>query len=123
VNCGAPDNTLDPISQALLSYEPLPNVPGAGNVNNYLGILPNSFYKDSGQSAHRFYGEPEFNCTNHPNFGDPNITLTANAISSSTLQPIPRTEPSGQSAAPEPEFLCENCSLLSSSIFELPAAA
>ncbi len=45
-NCGAPYSTLDPISQALLAYEPLPNVPGAGNVNNYLGILPNSFYKD-----------------------------------------------------------------------------
>lgn len=79
VNCGAPHNTLDPISQ------------GAGNVNHYPGILPNSFYKDSDQSAHRFCGEPEFNCTNHPNFGDPNLTLTANAINSSTLQPVPGT--------------------------------
>jgi hypothetical protein len=41
-----PASQLSPISLALLQYDPLPNVPGAGNVNNYLGLQNNSFFKD-----------------------------------------------------------------------------
>jgi Carboxypeptidase regulatory-like domain/TonB dependent receptor len=33
-----PTNRLDPIAQRLLAYDPLPNIPGAGLVNNYLEL-------------------------------------------------------------------------------------
>jgi Carboxypeptidase regulatory-like domain/TonB dependent receptor len=41
-----PASAISPISTALLAYDPLPNVLGAGYVNNYLAIQDNSFYKD-----------------------------------------------------------------------------
>lgn len=41
-----PANRLDPIGQKLLNYWPLPNIPGAGLVNNYLALQNNTDNRD-----------------------------------------------------------------------------
>jgi hypothetical protein len=41
-----PTARLNPISVALLAYDPLPNVPGAGLSNNFLNLQNNTVYKD-----------------------------------------------------------------------------
>jgi len=41
-----PSTRLDPIAVKLLNYFPLPNVPGAGLTNNYLGLASNVTNKD-----------------------------------------------------------------------------
>ena len=41
-----PLNRLNPVSVALLAYEPLPNVAGAGTVNNFLALQNNTINKD-----------------------------------------------------------------------------
>jgi Carboxypeptidase regulatory-like domain len=41
-----PTSRLNPISVALLAYDPLPNVPNAGLANNFLNLQDNTVYKD-----------------------------------------------------------------------------
>ena len=86
VNCGAPYNTLDPISQALLAFEPLPNVPGAGNTNNYLGILPNSFYKDQINQRIDFVESPSSSWFGRYSWGHDRETLPSLYLNGNNLQ-------------------------------------
>ena len=45
-NMITPQTRLDPIARGLLEFFPPPNIPGAGLVNNYLGLLNNVTDKD-----------------------------------------------------------------------------